>query len=70
MSCSLYRYSEKCDGRPCPGDCDLCDYFPDEEEKDIKDVTDELFGRIMTGGFVGHCPTVPQKGDGTWNHSS
>lgn len=70
MSCSLYRYSEKCDGRPCPGDCDLCDYFPDEEEKDIKDIADELFGRIMTGGFVGHCPTVPQKGDGTWNHSS
>ena len=25
MSCSLWAYSpEKCDGQPCPGDCDKC----------------------------------------------
>ena len=24
MSVSLYRWTEKCDGRPCAGDCDLC----------------------------------------------
>jgi len=61
MSCSLYRYSKKCDGRPCAGDCDFCDYFPDEEENDIKEVADELFGKIMSGDFVGHC-LAPRKG--------
>jgi len=24
MSASLYRYTEDCDGVPCPGDCDMC----------------------------------------------
>ena len=62
MSCSLYRYSEKCDGRPCAGDCDLCDFFPDEEEEKISEVVDELFGRIMSGGFVGHRPP-PERGN-------
>lgn len=31
MSCSLWRWTEICDHRPCPGDCDECGY-PDEEE--------------------------------------
>lgn len=26
MSCSKWRWTEECDSRPCPGDCDLCDY--------------------------------------------
>ena len=60
MSCSLYRYTEECDGQVCVGDCDLCDYFPDEEEQEIKEVADGLFGKIMTGNFVGHCPP-PKK---------
>ena len=30
MSCSLWRYTEECEGRPCPGDCDLCDFDSDE----------------------------------------
>lgn len=30
MSCSLWRYTEQCEGRPCPGDCDYCDFDPDE----------------------------------------
>ena len=30
MSCSLWRYTEACEGRPCPGDCDCCDFDPDE----------------------------------------
>lgn len=29
MSCSLWRYTEQCEGRPCPGDCDCCDFDPD-----------------------------------------
>ena len=24
MSVDLYRWTEACDGQPCPGDCDLC----------------------------------------------
>lgn len=24
MSCSLYRWTEECEGQPCVGDCDLC----------------------------------------------
>ena len=34
MSCSKWRYIEACDGRPCPGDCDLCDYDPEDTEED------------------------------------
>ena len=48
MSCSLYRYSEKCDGRPCVGDCDLCDFDPEEteEKEDVGKIA------IMYGDFV------------------
>ena len=24
MSCSLWRWSERCEGKPCCGDCDEC----------------------------------------------
>lgn len=34
MSCSKWRWTEACDGRPCPGDCDLCRYFPEGEAVD------------------------------------
>lgn len=30
MSCSLWRWTEACDHRPCPGDCDLCGYDPED----------------------------------------
>lgn len=30
MSVSKWRYTEACEGRPCPGDCDCCDFDPDE----------------------------------------
>ena len=29
MSCSKWRYTEACEGRPCPGDCDCCDFDPE-----------------------------------------
>ena len=32
MSCSKWRYTEACDGRPCVGDCDLCSFDPIEEK--------------------------------------
>jgi hypothetical protein len=32
MSCSLYRYTEACEGRECLGDCDLCNFYPDDED--------------------------------------
>lgn len=34
MSVSLWRWTEACDGQPCPGDCDNCDYEPEEEEEE------------------------------------
>lgn len=29
MSVSKWQYTEQCEGRPCPGDCDCCDFDPD-----------------------------------------
>ena len=34
MSCSLYRWTEECDGQECPGDCDLCPKADEQEEGD------------------------------------
>lgn len=34
MSCSLWRWTEACDGKPCPGDCDLCDWNMEDEDED------------------------------------
>lgn len=31
MSCSLWRWTEDCEGQFCPGDCDLCDKNNEEE---------------------------------------
>lgn len=40
MSCDKWAYSpNKCDGQPCPGDCDLCDLadvLDDEDEEEIE----------------------------------
>lgn len=30
MSCSLWRWTEQCEGRPCCGDCDNCSFEPIE----------------------------------------
>lgn len=32
MSCSLWRWTEECEGKPCPGDCDLCEENDEDEE--------------------------------------
>lgn len=40
MSCSLWRWTEICDHRPCPGDCDECGYpedYTDDEEQEAED---------------------------------
>lgn len=38
MSVSLWRWTEACDARSCPGDCDECGFDPQEEEdEDAKD---------------------------------
>lgn len=34
MSCSLWRWSEECDSRPCLGDCDLCEENNEDEDTD------------------------------------
>ena len=32
MSVSKWRYSEECEGKPCPGDCDECEEDDGKEE--------------------------------------
>ena len=32
MSCSLYRWTEACEGQECPGDCDMCERNMEEED--------------------------------------
>ena len=39
MSCSLWRWTEECDSRQCPGDCDLC-----EENNEDGDNADDNLG--------------------------
>jgi len=39
MSCSKWRWTEKCDTHPCPGDCDLCDENTEDEGMDEIDYT-------------------------------
>lgn len=31
MSVDLYRWAERCDGQPCPGDCDNCNKNDEDE---------------------------------------
>ena len=40
MSVSLYRWTEECDGVPCPGDCDNCSRNMEEEEEEEDDGND------------------------------
>lgn len=37
MSCSLWRWTEACEGKPCVGDCDLCDWNTEDEEEEADD---------------------------------
>jgi len=41
MSCSLYRWTEACDGQPCPGDCDVCDKNMEDDDEQIPRNTDD-----------------------------
>lgn len=36
MSVSLYRWTEACEGKPCPGDCDECGFETEGTEADDK----------------------------------
>ena len=39
MSVSLWRYTERCEGRPCPGDCDVCEVEDDaDDNSDLADI--------------------------------
>ena len=33
MSVSLWRWTEACEGQPCPGDCNLCFWEPEMDEE-------------------------------------
>ena len=49
MSVSLWDYSpEKCDGRPCVGDCDFCSYEPVESKvKKCFDIPKEVAEMLL-----------------------
>ena len=34
MSVSMWRWTEECPMDECCGECDLCEYEPDEEDED------------------------------------
>lgn len=37
MSVSLWAWTERCEGQPCVGDCDLCGKAEQEEEEEDND---------------------------------
>lgn len=51
MSCSKWRWTEACDGIPCPGDCDLCDYDPEDMDPGINYTTTCCEDRIQAQPF-------------------
>lgn len=42
MSCSKWRWTPRCDGRPCVGDCDFCDYEPDIDPWEDVPINDDI----------------------------
>ena len=55
MSCSKWRWTEICDYRPGPGDCDLCDY-EEEDDEDIYDPSGNGCG-VLPDNTRGHSGT-------------
>ena len=51
MSVSLWRYTEDCNGNPCPGDCDLCN----KESEWIKDPDRPRAMRFKCPYCGGYC---------------
>ena len=49
MSVSLWRWSERCEGKPCCGDCDEC-ALEDEEEKYVLTPWGCLYSVLMDHG--------------------
>ena len=58
MSCSLWRWREICDTRPCPGDCDDCGY-PEEEEEDEEEYG---FGAVVPAPTMAAAPVTGFSG--------
>lgn len=46
MSVSLWKWAEPCDHRNCPGDCDFCDFDPEEAEEEEPMTKEKLLGLI------------------------
>lgn len=48
MSVSMWAYEEaKCDGKPCAGDCDLCDRWARDEGGDLIS-RNELWNEVVS----------------------
>lgn len=51
MSCDMWAYEpDKCDGQPCPGDCDFCSRAEDwEDDEDDEDIQAENLRSVLKG---------------------
>lgn len=52
MSVSLWRYTEDCNGNPCPGDCDLCEKNLEDKPHWIYNEKTDMFGCSECGGVM------------------
>lgn len=71
MSVSKWRWTEACDGLPCPGDCDLCGYefyldegtyVPDCEDKSSGDMIKPQ-GATFGGDNMASTPAVARANE-------
>lgn len=51
MSASLWNYNEQCEGRPCVGDCDLCE----EKEEKMRDCENCVYAKPFGGANDNRC---------------
>lgn len=68
MSVSLWRWAEVCDHRACPGDCDFCDFDPEEEEEVRPHTKEELLELIKEAEQVYRSYSRAANYGGNYGH--
>ena len=53
MSANLYRYTEECEGVPCPGDCDMCNRNIQSNLFDIEEIYENCTVQILKNSITG-----------------
>lgn len=71
MSVSLYKWTEACEGQPCPGDCDLCNKEPEAKNDDLISRQDAI--NVVAGidkyfvKYIEEIPSAePERKKGKW----